>query len=226
MLPGARMDNRRAVLASEKLILWVQQFRDGYAVPQLGWEGTPAPSGPVYYERFRLYARQIDDVGPLVDWLKEQGIEPVSRIEDIAPVQALNHGLSMVLLIVATFAASGFVIAVAATQWSGVQRKRRELALLSLIGYRSVFLIAVALTEALMLGAAGILMSLLFFFGAATSINTVFAQYQRLGASACRLGLTDMGMVSICTIGLTLAASAVAAWQITGIEPAKMLREE
>ncbi|MGD0106628.1 MAG: hypothetical protein ABSC06_21700, partial [Rhodopila sp.] len=63
VLPAGRLENRRVVLASAQLVLWVQQFRDGYAIPALGWPGRELPSDPPYYERFRLYARQIDDVG-------------------------------------------------------------------------------------------------------------------------------------------------------------------
>lgn len=226
VLPPGRMENRRIILAPAQLVLWVQQFRDGFAIPELGWPGTPLPSDPAYYERFRLYARQIGDVGGLVDWLKTQGIEPVSRIEDIAPVQALDRGLSVVLLIIAAFAASGLVIAVAATQWSGVERKRRELALLALIGYRSSFLIAMALLEALILGIAGILVSLLSFYGAATSIDAVFAHYQRLSTPACRLNLADLAIILGLTLALTVVASAAAAWQIARIEPAEMLRDQ
>ncbi len=226
ILPSGRMENRRTILASEKLIFWVQRYRDGYAVPELGWQGSPPPSDAVYFERFRMYARQIDDVGGLVDWLKGQGIEPVSRIEDIAPVQALDRGLSVVLLIVAAFTASGFVVAVAATQWSAVQRKRRELALLALIGYRNGFLIGMALVQALMLGIAGIVVSLLLFGGAANSIDRVFAHYQRLTGPACALGITDIGIATAVTLVLMLVASAAAAWQIGRIEPAEMLRDE
>ena len=226
VLPAGRLENRRVVLASAQLVMWVQQFRDGYAIPALGWPGQALPSDPPCYERFRLSARRIDDVGGLVAWLKAQGIEPVSRIEDIAPVQALDRGLTVVLAIIAAFAASGLAFAVAATQWSGVQRKRRELALLALIGYGRGFLIEMALLEALILGVGGAAASLLFFYGAAASIDAAFAHVQRLSGPACQLGLGEIATATLLTVGLTLAASAVAAWQIAGIEPAEMLREE
>jgi putative ABC transport system permease protein len=225
VLPADSMEGRRTILATAPLVLAVQQFRDGAAIPAFGWPGRPLPDGPPHYERFRMYARQIDDVGPLVDFLKADGIEPVSRIEDIAPVQALDNGLSVVLLIVAAFAASGLVVAVGATQWNGVQRKRRELALLALIGYGRGFLVGMALTQALMLGAAGILVSLLLFYGAALSIDAVFVHFQRLTGPACQLSARDLTTASALTLTLTLVASALAAWQIARIEPAEILRE-
>jgi putative ABC transport system permease protein len=117
------------------------------------------------------------------------------------------------------------VVAVAATQWSGVQRKRRELALLALLGYDSRFLVSMALLEALILGLAGILASLLLFLGAALSVDAVFVQVQRLAGSACQLTGGEIVVVSAATLFLTLAASAAAAWQIARIQPASLLRE-
>lgn len=226
VLPPGRFDNRRTILADAALVLHVQQFRDGFAIPELGWPGETRPDEPPAYERFRLYARRIDDVQELVGWLKAQGVEPVSRVDDIAPVQALAHGLTVVLLIIAGFAATGMAVAVAATQWSGVERKRRELALLALIGYPGGFLVRMALLEALLLSIGGILVSLVLFYGAASSIDAVFAQYQRLTAPACRLALRDVAVTLGLTIALTLSASAAAAWQIARIEPAGALREQ
>jgi len=225
ILPEDEMADRRVVLASETLVRDIQNFRDGYAVPTLGWPGETLPPGPPSYERSRLCARNIYDVAGLVTWLKAQGIEPISHIEEIAPVQALDHGLATVLLIIAGFAAFGMVVAVAATQWSGVQRKRRELALLVLLGYDSIFLVLMALFEALILGFAGIVVSLLLFLGAALSVDAVFVQVHRLAGSACRLTAGEIALVSAATLVLTLGASAAAAWQITRIEPAGLLRE-
>jgi len=225
VLPTDRMEDRRAALASEQLVLWVQQFRDGFAVPQLGWPGAPPQAGPPSYERFRLYARDIADVAPLVAWLAAQGIEPVSRIGDIAPVLALDRGLTVVLLIVAGFAAAGLVVAVAATQWNGVQRKRREFALLALIGYGRGFMIRMALLEALLLGVCGVAVALAGFALAARAVDQVFAQLQRLAGPACALGGTDLAASAGLTLALTLLASGFAAWQIGRIEPAETLRD-
>jgi putative ABC transport system permease protein len=224
VLPPGRMDNRRAILADATLTRSVQQFRDGFAIPEFGWGGEVMPDGPLYYERFRLYTRRIDDVAPMVEWLKVQGIEPVSREDEITPVLALGHGLSVVLSIIAAFAASGLAVAVAATHWSGVERKRHELALLVLIGYSSGFLVRLALLEALLLSIAGIVVALGMFQGAAAGIDAVFAHYQRLTQPACRLGPPAIAIAIVSTTVLTLCASAVAAWNIARIEPAATLR--
>jgi ABC-type lipoprotein release transport system permease subunit len=67
--------------------------------------------------------------------------------------------------------------------------------------------------------------SMLMFYGAATSIDAVFSHYGRLSAPACRLSPSQIAMTLSLTVALTVAASAAAAWQIARIEPAETLRE-
>jgi putative ABC transport system permease protein len=157
--------------------------------------------------------------------LRQQGIEPVSRIADIEPVRALNHGLGVILLLVAGFAAAGMAVAIAATQWNAVQRKRRELALLALIGYGRCFLISMALLEGVLLGIAGVAAALALFAAAAVAIDHSFVHIQHLAGPACQLGPREIAAGTVATLALTLAASALAGWQIARIAPAEVLRE-
>jgi putative ABC transport system permease protein len=225
VLPSDVLPERRVVLADSSFVLAVQEFRDGYAVGPLGWPGKPVTAGPPHFERFRMYARSIDDVERLTEWLQAQGIEPVSRVDDIAPVRALDHGLTVVLLIVASFAAFGLAVAIAATQVSAVQRKRRDLAVLTLIGYSHAFLIGMALLETALLTLAGIAVSVILFRAAGAGIDATFARVQRLTAPACQLGGRPLAAMLGVTLALALAASASAAWRIGRIEPARVLRE-
>jgi putative ABC transport system permease protein len=226
VLPEALMAGRRAILASARLVVDVQHYRDGFAVPELGWSGDGVAPEPPRYERFRLYARDIDDVAPLVDWLRAQGIEPVSHIEDIAPVQILDHGLSIVLLIISAFAAGGLAVAIAATQWNAVRRKRRELGLLALVGYGKGWLLAVPLAQGLLLSAIGVLVSIGLFEGAAATIDFVFARWQKLAYPACRLDLAWFAATGAMALVLSLVATAAAAAQIMRLEPSAIIRDE
>jgi putative ABC transport system permease protein len=226
VLPDALMSGRRAIFASARFVLDVQHYRDGFAVPEFGWSGDGTAPNPPRYERFRLYARSIDDVEPLIAWLRKEGVEPVSHIEDIAPVQTLNHGLSVVLAIISAFAAGGLAVAIAATQWNAVRRKRRELALLALVGYSKGWLLGVPLLQALILSALGVGLAIALFEGASATIDLVFVHWQKLQSSACTLGPSWFAATGAAALLLTLAASAVAAAQIVNIQPAAIIRDE
>ncbi|MGO8869620.1 MAG: FtsX-like permease family protein [Alphaproteobacteria bacterium] len=225
VLPPERMtETRRAILASEELVFDVQLYRDGYAVPALGWSGKVPPEGPRRYERFRLYARTIDDVGPITEWLSGQGIEPVSRLEDIAPIRALDRNLSIILAVIIAFAAAGFVVALAATQWSSVERKRRELALLAVIGYGRPWLMALPLVQAFVLALLGSLAALALFLGAAAVINLRFPLVGAV-SDACRLSAAEAGLFAGATCVMAVVAAMLAALRVTRIELAATIRD-
>ncbi|EWY42857.1 hypothetical protein N825_01835 [Skermanella stibiiresistens SB22] len=225
VLPPDRMaETRKAILVDDRLVLHVQRYRDGYAVPELGWPGLAAPAEAPRFERFRLYARTIDDVAPLTAWLRADGVEPVSRLDDIAPIQALNTNLTMILTVISAFAAAGSIVALAATQWSGVERKRRELALLTLIGYGRGWLISLPLVQALLLAVLGSGVAVGLFTAAAGVINSRFPAIGSV-AAACRLQPDQLLLAAAITCLLAMGAAVLAAARVTRIEPAAALRD-
>ena len=226
VLPERMMEEgRRAILADAALVFAVQQYRDGYALPGLGWPGEPTLAAAPHYERFRLYARTIGDVAQLHDWLLGQGIEAVSRLGDIAPVIALDHSLTRVLVIIVAFASAGLAGAIAATQWSGVRRRKRELALLALVGYGRGALLWIVLFQALVLTILGTVAGLVLFKLAAISIDLAFAAVPGREGPACILRASDMLAASVVTLLVAMAAASLASWQVAGIEPAQAVRD-
>lgn len=225
IVPPDRMDEtRHVILASASLVFDIQRYRDGYAVPELGWPGETPPAGARVFERFRLYARTIDDVAPLTAWLRGQGIEPVSQLADIAPVQTLNRSLTTILAVIGGLATLGYIVALAAVQWSGIERKRRELALLNLIGYGRVWLLTIPLLQAFLLALAGSLTAIGLFFAAAATIN---AHLPIVGAAtqACTLRPEQLTAATGITCLLAVLAAVLAAIRVTRIEPAAAIRE-
>ena len=226
VLPEGMMgEGRRAIVADARLVFAVQQYRDGYAVAALGWPGEAPPTASPHYERFRLYARTIGDVAHLNGWLLGQGIEAVSREGDIAPVMALDRSLTRVLVIIVAFAAAGLAGAIAATQWSGVRRRRRELALLALVGYGHSALLWIVLLQALVLGALGVVAGLALFELAAASINLAFASVPGREGAACILRASDMLAAAAATLLVAMGAASAASWQVARIEPAQAVRD-
>ncbi|MEO0998942.1 MAG: ABC transporter permease, partial [Pseudomonadota bacterium] len=53
--------SRDGVFVSHELLVAVEDFRDGRAVPALGWSGAARADGARRFAGFRLYARSIDD---------------------------------------------------------------------------------------------------------------------------------------------------------------------
>ena len=64
---------RPAVFASLEVLMAAEAFRDGRAVPTLGWSGDPPLAEERVFPSFRLYARTIYEVAGLASVLTEGG---------------------------------------------------------------------------------------------------------------------------------------------------------
>ena len=69
------------VFASLEVLMAAEAFRDGRAVPALGWSGDPPLAEERVFPSFRLYARTIYEVARLASALTEAGqrVKPRSR---------------------------------------------------------------------------------------------------------------------------------------------------
>ena len=100
----------------------------------LGFDGDAFTVARAGYRGFRLYARTIDEVPALVERLRTEGVEVVARADDIRRIQVLDQGLARLFWLVASLGVAGGVAVLVASLYAAVQRKRRELAILRLIG--------------------------------------------------------------------------------------------
>lgn len=178
------------------------------------------------FRGFRLYARSIDDVPGLYRWLRKQGIEPVAELAAIERVQVLDRGLTRVFWLVAVVGIGGGLAVLVVSLYGAVERKKRELALMRLMGFarRDVFLFPVH--QALALAVMASALALALFAALSTVINRVFAGDLALGERICRLsGETLVAAVALAVLGAVLS-SLFAAWRTTRIEPAEAIRVE
>lgn len=128
-LPG------RQALVPVALADAVEAFRDGYALPTYGVEAGRALAGrAVSYESLRLYAADIGAVASLVGALERDGFRTVSRVEEIRWIERLDRGLGTVLGLIAAVGGAGFVVFLSMTLIAEVERKRRSLATMRLMG--------------------------------------------------------------------------------------------
>lgn len=214
-----------AAFARLRLVESVQAYRDGHAVPMLAWRGDePAPAASDY-PLFRLYARSIRDVAVLAGRLQAEGISVFTRDSEIAATLGLQRNLLAVLLIVSLLAALGFMVAMIALQIATVRRKRREFAILQLIGYGRPWLAALPCAEAALLALAGIAVAFMLYLAAGWSIDLHFARYLTAGESACRLSPCQASLLACLALLASLLPSVMAGLAAASIDPGDQLRE-
>lgn len=178
------------------------------------------------FRGFRLYARSIDDVPELVQQFQAQGIEVIAQVDAIERIRTLDRGLGQLFWLIAALSISGAVAVLVASLYAAVQRRRRDLGVLRLLGLtrRQVFFFPIC--QGLLLALFGLLAGAAGYAVLAFAINQVFAAELAAGQALCRLPSEYLGIAVGLTLVLSVLSALVAAGKTTGIEPAEAIREE
>jgi putative ABC transport system permease protein len=215
---------REAVFTSVKLAEALEDYRDGQAVPALGWKGGIGTRARTY-PGFRLYADSIYDVAELHEGLVELGIEVRTRTADIELVQRMDRNLTMVYWAIAIIGLVGFSLSLGASLWANVDRKSKQLSVLRLVGFRTGDIMWFPMIQALYTAVLGWALAAAIFRLAAWSINDMLASQMDIGEQVCEL----LPIHYLIALGLTLSssvlASALAGFRSARIEPSEGLRE-
>ncbi len=216
--------SREGVFADLRLVEAVEDFRDGRAVPALGWQGAPAPQDRSY-PGFRLYAASIDQVATLKYDLTAQGIEVRTRAADIELVMSMDRNLTAIYWAIAIIGLIGFSLSLGASLWANVDRKRKELSVLRLVGFRTGDIVWFPVTQAFYTGLLGWALAAGIYYGAAYAINHMLAAQMPSGQLVCVLLPQHYGFALGLTVGAAMLAAALAGWRSARIEPSEGLRE-
>ena len=215
---------REGAFADARLVEALEEYRDGRAVPELGWGGDPAATERSY-PGFRLYARSIYDVHNLKDDLTGQGIDVRTKAADIELVMRMDHNLSAIYWAIAIIGLIGFSLSLGASLWANVDRKRKELSVLRLVGFRTGDIVWFPVTQALYTGVLGWLLAVGIYFAAAQAINGMLADQLASGQQVCVLLREHYALALAVTVGAAVLAAALAGWRSARIEPSEGLRE-
>jgi putative ABC transport system permease protein len=183
----------------------------------------PQPAGRDSYASFRAYAKRLEDVGPLVTALQAEGIETVSRTQEIGPMLAVDRALGRLLLAVAGVGGAGFLLSLAAGLWANVERKRLSLAGLRLMGLPRRGLLAFPVAQAVLLAGGGALLGCGTALAVAAGINAGFGGVS-LDRPLCLISATHCGVAVSAALGGALLAASLAAWRASAVEPFDAVR--
>jgi putative ABC transport system permease protein len=220
-----RLDAAATAYVDPALLAACERYRDGFAVPVLAADGDRPWEEMREFASFRLYARELAAVTPLAQHLREQGIEVRTEAAQIDAVLALDRNLDAVLALIGSVAGLGLMGALLAGMVAGVERKRRALAALALLGCGrgSLFLFPVA--QAAMLAAAGTAAALLLYAAGAALVNRYFGPTGAAGLEAARLAPGQLAAAAAAAALAPVLPALAAARRVVRIEPGEALRE-
>ncbi len=215
---------RDGAFASLLLVEALEDFRDGQAVPAMGWGGEAAQQERSY-PGFRLYANSIYDVAGLRQLLTEAGIEVRTKAADIELVQRLDRNLSTVYWAIAVIGLVGFSLSLGASLWANVERKRKELSVLRLVGFGTADIVWFPVVQALYTGVLGWGLAAGIYVAAAWAINDLLAMQLQAGQQVCVLLPEHYAVALLLSAGAAVLAAALAGMRSARIEPSAGLRE-
>ena len=215
---------RDGAFANVRLVEALEDYRDGRAVPELGWSGDEDDKTRSY-PGFRLYASSIYAVSALKDHLGEQGIDVRTKAADIELVMRMDRNLSGIYWAIAIIGLIGFSLSLGASLWANVDRKRKELSVLRLVGFRTGDIVWFPVTQAFYTGILGWALAVGIYFGAAATINNMLADQLSGEQEVCVLLPEHFAMALGLTVGAAVFAAALAGFRSARIEPSDGLRE-
>jgi putative ABC transport system permease protein len=215
---------KAAAFVQLELLDAVEDFRNGFAVPSLGWAGAPRPdfSG---YAGFRIAARDPASVQRLQQALTAQGIEVYTRAEDIELVQNLDRAFTLVFGVLFSVVAAGAFAAAASNALGQIARKRRSLAVLRLLGFSSGHLVIFGLVQSAITGFLAAIGASGLYLIVQTAINHYFSGGMGQYEAVCRLDMFHHIAAILLSSFLMMLASACSSRTLMRIEPAEALRD-
>ena len=225
VLDGARF-GRAAGFVAPPLLLDLERFRDGYQVSGFGVDtGKPQGNLQPLYARARVYARDIDQVAPLEHWLNEQHIETSSRLADIDNVKAINHVLGLIFGVIAMAALIGCVASMVGAFLANIDRKRKSLAVLRLLGFKRRAVGGFVVLQALVLSLAGYIGGLGFYAVGSHLFDYLLGGSQATGTFVCHITAWHGVAALLLTFLVAALVAAIGALRAINIQPAESLRE-
>lgn len=215
---------RDAIFASMPLLEAAEDYRDGRAVEALGWAGdTSAAHLQRVFPAFRLYARSLEDVEPLRIFFAEQNLLVSTQAQTIAQVQSLSRNLSLVFWVIAALAVVGAVAATVAGALAAVERKRRDLSVLRLLGFSTGALLIIVVLQALYSGVFALALSFALYALAELGLNRLLMQMP--GEYASHLLLLHYCVALLAVLGASATAAALGGWRVAQIQAGEGIRD-
>ncbi|MDY7220305.1 FtsX-like permease family protein [Denitrificimonas sp. JX-1] len=225
VLDAARFP-RPAAFVNLPLLIALEAFRDGFKLPELGLAtGVERHERPISFSKVRLYASSVDDVAPLTDWLAERHIESGSRLAEIESVKAINQVLTLIFLVIAITALVGCIASLIGAFLANIDRKRKDLAVLRLLGFTHLGVGLYVVIQALLITLLAYIAGLGLYFVASELFNQLLVGHQSTSEFSCQITLVHAVIALLFSMFVAVLVSCIGALRAIAIEPAESLRE-
>src|SRR5690554_3521986 len=225
VLPAAHFP-RPAAFMELALLIELERFRDGHASPLLGvHHGAERNNYPVRYARARIFASDGDAVADVVKALEAQRIDTASRLAEIDNVRTINRVLGLIFGVIAGAALIGCLASMGGAFMANIDRKRREYAVLRLLGFHKPEIAAYVTAQVGLLTVIAFTAGLTLFTLGSAIFNRALATSHLAAGVISHITLFHALIALGLTLTVALAVAAIGVARAFDIQPAESLRE-
>jgi putative ABC transport system permease protein len=216
---------REVALVSVSRLAQIEAWRDGRTVLELGDTGSGPAEPRTVHARFRLHAQTIHDVVTVLERLQSIGVTADAESPQIAATLRLQADLRALITLIAGVSLAGAAVALTALQIASVKRKRREYALLRLVGYGRGWLMTLPALHALAVALGGVAGAWLLAQGGQWAVNAYFSAQLQAEGQAISLAGIDLARAAVIALTLSIPPAIWAGAQVARAQAADELRE-
>lgn len=208
----------------------IREYRQHEIDPGPDWpDKVHRPDAP--WQSIRIYATTVRDAVDLSQSLSKftdadgRFLETAVNTDQILNMVQLEDGLSQIFNVIVALSAVGFGATAFLTQWVSVSRKRRDLALMVMTGFRRRDVWIFPMTQAAGATFGGAALSLLALAVASPMIDGFVATYSREGAFELPPPWHLLAAFAV-ALAIVIVASWAAVQQIRDLDIAASLRSD
>ncbi len=228
ILPMAAQQKAVAYIPLE-LMVATEDFRDHREVPELGaengWTGDRRPDGERIFSSFRLYAKTMEDVAKVRDYLAAHETGTYTHAEEIEQLDTLEKGLMLIFTLICATAAVGFFLSTASNVFASIKRKERTLGLLQLTGFSTGSLVFFPMTQAMLTAVLGSMTATAAYMLFSSILNHIFSGALGSAAAICKLSPLHFLLAFLLAGGISFLAALGPSLRTARIEPSEVIRD-
>ena len=216
---------RPAAFVTLSRLTSMEDFRDGIRLPEYGIDTGKSATERQRFAKARLYARDIDSVAPLADWLNQQHIETVTQQAQIESVRSITYVLGVIFAVIAWVSLLGCIASLIGAFLANIDRKRKDMAVLRLLGFQGQAVALYIVLQALLLTLAAFGLGLLLYFVGSSLFNHQLGQHLPGNTFVCHLEFTHIVLALVSALAIAVLVAGFGAVRAIQIQPAESLRD-
>lgn len=176
------------------------------------------------FSGIRLYADSLPSVSKVTAELAAIGIDSNSEAAKVARVMKFDKDLSILFWLVSAFSLAGGGAALALSLYGAIDRRKRDYAMLRMLGLPRSWLVLLPLIESITVAVTAFFIALAVYHLNAAVINRLFGHLENDRPGFCFLPPELQALVLLCSLGLAVCGALAAAARLLSISPSNAIR--